>query len=115
MGILFCFLQSNRQLNTHTNLFTFSGMVQQKYIEMNKQVTFGHVLTIVSIIVIPLLIWGVNVEVRFERLDKYREDIIYLKESQARTYEVINKNQLEIISKLQELELQLKDKENRKN
>jgi hypothetical protein len=81
---------------------------------MNKEVTFGHVLTIFSIIVIPLLIWGVNVEVSIERFNSYKEDIIYLRESQNRTYEIINKNQIEILNKLQEMELQLKDKENRK-
>lgn len=41
---------------------------------MKNQVTFGHLLTIVSILVIPLIVWGVNVESRFQQ-------VIYNKES----------------------------------
>lgn len=82
---------------------------------MNKEVTFGHVMALLSILVIPLIIWGVNVETRLERNKMDREDIKYLKENQSRTYEVIHKNQLELMNELGEIRVELKDKENRKN
>lgn len=82
---------------------------------MNKEVTFGHVMALLSILVIPLIIWGVNVETRLERNKMDREDIKYLKENQSRTYEVIHNNQLELMNELGEIRVELKDKENRKN
>lgn len=82
---------------------------------MNKEVTFGHVMALLSILVVPLIIWGVNVETRLERNKTDREDIRYLKENQSRTYDIINKNQLELMSELSEIRIQLKDKENRKD
>ena len=43
---------------------------------MNKQVTFGHILTILAMIIIPLFLWGVNVERRFEQVIDNKESVL---------------------------------------
>lgn len=80
---------------------------------MNKQVTFGHILTILGIIVLPLIIWGINVERRFERVIINTAEIEVLKVNQTKFRGIIQNNHLQIMGQLHLIELQLKDKKDR--
>ena len=80
---------------------------------MNKQVTFSHILTILAIIVIPLMIWGVNVEKRFEKVIENTSDINTLQMYSKDSEKTIQKNHIEVMKQLHNIELQLKDKKNR--
>ena len=88
---------------------------------MRKQVTFGHILTILSIIIVPLFVWGVNVERRFEKVITNSEDVqqneASIKEIQtqlSKKEESDNANFILVLEKLHDIELQMKDKQNRK-
>jgi len=80
---------------------------------MNKQVTFGHILTILSIIVIPLMVWGVNVERRFEQVIYNANDIESITIELNGSRDDIQTNHLEVMKQLHNIELQLKDKKDR--
>jgi len=80
---------------------------------MNKQVTFGHILTILSIIVIPLMVWGVNVERRFEQVIDNANDIESITIELNGSRDDIQTNHLEVMKQLHNIELQLKDKKDR--
>lgn len=80
---------------------------------MSKQITFGHILTILSIIIIPMIIWGVNVEKRFEKVISNTEDIKVLQERANSSAITIQNNHKEVMMGLHNIELQLKDKKNR--
>ena len=80
---------------------------------MNKQVTFGHILTILSVIVIPLMVWGVNVERRFEHVLENTKEIEVLKDYSIKASEKTQLNHDEVMGQLHNIELQLKDKKDR--
>ena len=84
---------------------------------MNKQITFGHILTILSIIVIPLIVWGVNVEVRNKAQNSAilnnKEDITEVKRDTKVMVGLIQMNHDETMKGLHNIELQLKDKKDR--
>lgn len=80
---------------------------------MEKNVTFNHILTIMGLIIIPLFIWGVNVERRFERVIDNSEEIYNLKINSVEAFKSINNNHLEVMQQLHNIELGLKDKANR--
>jgi cell division protein YceG involved in septum cleavage len=80
---------------------------------MNKTVTFGHILTILAIIIIPLFIWGINVEVKLEQVNDNSEDIIELKKDSKLTNIIMQKNHIEVMKQLHNIELQVKDKKDR--
>ena len=84
---------------------------------MNKQVTFSHILTILAIIVIPLMVWGINVEVRNNEQDSKifnnKEDISEVKKDTKIMVGLIQMNHDETMKGLHNIELQLKDKEDR--
>lgn len=80
---------------------------------MNKQVTFGHILTILAVIVIPLMVWGVNVERRFEHVIDNSKEIQTLKEYTLKSSEKTQLNHDEVMGQLHNIELQLKDKKDR--
>lgn len=92
-------------------------MVQQKYFQMNKQVTFGHILTILAIIIIPLFLWGVNVERRNEKqtadISNNTEDIKENKKDKKIMLEIIQNNHNETMKGIHSIDLQLKDKQDR--
>ena len=80
---------------------------------MKNQVTFGHILTVLAIIIIPLILWGINVENRFEQVNFNTKEIqkgrIDFKE-----YQKENENNYDLIlDKLHSIELMLKDKKDR--
>ena len=72
---------------------------------MNKQVTFGNILTILAIIIIPLFLWGVNVERRFEQTINNTEDIQSLQIQGRDMKDLIQKNQIEVIEGISELKV----------
>lgn len=80
---------------------------------MNKTVTFGHILTILAIIIIPLFIWGINVEVKLEQVNDNSEDIVELKKDSKLTNIIMQKNHIEVMKQLHNIELQVKDKKDR--
>lgn len=80
---------------------------------MNKQVTFGHILSFLAIIVIPLLIWGFRVESGLGQTRNNTEDIIELKKDSKLTNIIMQKNHIEVMKGLHNIELQVKDKKDR--
>ncbi|MAF37137.1 hypothetical protein CL622_08555 [archaeon] len=77
------------------------------------QVNFGHILSILAIVIIPLLIWGFSVEAMRKDVERNTNDITEIK-SEAKEIKLQNtKNHNEVMDKLHEIELQLKDKKDR--
>lgn len=80
---------------------------------MKNQVTFGHALTILAIFIFPSLIWIKNVEVRLVDVSGNKEDIIEIKKTQEEKIKSDNANFLLVLEKLHEIDLKLKDKEDK--
>jgi len=80
---------------------------------MKNQVTFGHVLTVLAIIVLPLLLWGINVEKRLEKVINNSEEIKLLKTELKDSKKSNQDNFDEVLEKLHNIELVLKDKKDR--
>lgn len=80
---------------------------------MNKQVTFGHVLSILAILVFPLIIWGVSIETRFKQVIENTKDIDAVTIDLNSNHQKVETNHLEIMVQLHNIELQLKDKKDR--
>ena len=92
-------------------------MVQQKHFQMNKQVTFGHILTILIMIIFPLLLWGINLEIRNEKqtadILNNSQDIEEIEKDTRIMLEIIQMNHNETMKGLHSIELKLKDKKDR--
>ena len=80
---------------------------------MNKQVTFGHILTILAVIIVPLFVWGVNVERRFEQVISNTSDVKSIEKDVKVLQENTNENYIKILKELTEIKLELKDKQDR--
>ena len=87
---------------------------------MKNIVTFGHAVTILSIIVLPLIGWGVSVETRFEgskantlEIEENKKEIETLQQKLEEKAKSDNANFILVLEKLHEIELELKDKKNR--
>jgi hypothetical protein len=80
---------------------------------MNKQVTFGHILSFLAIIVIPLLVWGFRVESGLNEVQHNSVDIKILKEESKVTNIIIQKNHVEVMKQFTDVKLQIKDKKDR--
>ena len=89
--------------------------------KMKNQVTFGHLLTIITGILIPFLVWMNNLEVKTQQIIHNKQEIEIVKaevkeEREAR--EEIEKSILilntQILNKLHDIELKLENKQNRK-
>lgn len=74
----------------------------------------GTVIAILGVIVIPLIIWGVTVERRLEKVSYNHEEIKNMKNDIKANQETNQKNFDKVISHLQSIELQLKDKQDKK-
>jgi len=72
---------------------------------LNK-VTFGHLLTILAIILIPLLVWGVSIENRFEQVIDNTEDIKDLEKEDKSLEDTIDTNHIEIMKVLLEIQIE---------
>lgn len=80
---------------------------------MKNQVTFGHLLFIMSILVLPLIGWGVTIETRFKDPIQNAKDIEEIKEEVKQLQETTNKNYIKILEKLNDIELEMQNKKNR--
>ena len=79
---------------------------------MNKQVTFGHILTILVMIIIPILIWSKNVEVRFSQvvqntktMNENSLQIKDLEQSDNDFKDLIHSNQIEVMNEFSDLKV----------
>ena len=80
---------------------------------MKNQVNFSHLIAVIVGILIPVGIWGVSVETRFEKMYNNSEDIVVLK-SDLRELSKNNQNNFDkVLIKLHGIELSLKDKKDR--
>lgn len=81
-------------------------------------------LMVLTVIVIPLSIWGVGVETRFGKrkgetalnsveIENQGKDIDCLKEDVKGTNEELKQNHKEVMDSLHQIELQLKDKKDK--
>lgn len=80
---------------------------------MKNQVNFGHLLALFVGILIPVIIWGVNVERRFEQVIDNATDVNNIKSRFDRKEASNQENFDKVMDKLHDIELQLKDKEDR--
>ena len=79
---------------------------------MSKQVTFGHILTILVMIIIPILIWSKNVEVRFSQvvqntktMNENSLQIKDLEQSDNDFKDLIHSNQIEVMNEFSDLKV----------
>ena len=80
---------------------------------MKNQVNFSHLIAVIVGILIPVGIWGVSVETRFEKMYNNSEDIVVLK-SDLR--ELSKSNQInfdKVLIKLHSIDLKLENKKDR--
>ena len=80
---------------------------------MKNQVTFGHIMAILSIIILPSLGWGIRVEKGLDQGDTNSLDIIELKKERKEDSKQNQMNHAEVMDKLHLIELGLKDKKDR--
>ena len=101
-----------------------SSEIQQKttFLEkMKNQVTFGHLLSIMAIFVLPFAIWVKNVEVRFEIPLQNQKDILQIisEEKDIRNdmkifQEKQNDHYIKILNEITLLRVDMQNKQNRK-
>jgi hypothetical protein len=79
---------------------------------MKKQVTFGHILTILAIIILPLLAWGINTERRFEKVIENSKEILEmttdieaLENKDEDIINLIHDNQIKVIEGISEVKV----------
>ena len=80
---------------------------------MKNQVTFAHLLTIVSILVIPLIVWGVNVESRFQQVIYNKESVQENRTGLESVKVQMQENHKEQMKATHRIELLLTDKEDK--
>ena len=72
---------------------------------LNK-VTFGHLLTVLAVILIPLLVWGVSIENRFEQVIDNTADIQEIKQTDKELETQMDKNHSEVMKVLLEIKVE---------
>ena len=80
---------------------------------MKNQVNFSHLIAVIVGILIPVGIWGVSVETRFEKMYNNSEDIVVLKSDLREISKNNQKNFDKVLNKLHTIELSVKDKKDR--
>jgi len=113
MVFIFFILQPTIKFNINPHICNISIAIQKKNFKMNKQVTFGHILTILAVIIVPLFVWGVNVERRFEQVISNTSDVKSIEKDVKVLQENTNENYIKILKELTEIKLELKDKQDR--
>ena len=86
----------------------------EKKMELKNMVTFGHLLAIMSILVIPLLIWGIKIERHLEN-SKIRDNAIIMLERELdklhnngdEYQKKTNNDYLNILEKLHSIDLKV--------
>ena len=88
--------------------------------KMKNQVTFGHFVTIMSVIILPAIGWVITAEQRFQQTLKNEQEIEKVKiemKEQVRRQEMKDEKLQESYNKIMEgiyeLKLELKDKQDR--
>lgn len=70
----------------------------------------GHVIAIVVGVLIPLIVWAVTVEKRLEKVSYNHEEIKAIK-AEIKDNKLVNQENFDkVLEKLQDIQLQLKDK-----
>jgi hypothetical protein len=80
---------------------------------MKNQVTFNHIIALFSVIVLPLIVWGVSVEKTKQTVAGNSVEITLLKTELKQSEKSNQENFDEVLEKLQDIQLQLKDKKDR--
>tara|TARA_R110000851_G_scaffold313248_1_gene474785 strand:+ start:534 stop:776 length:243 start_codon:yes stop_codon:yes gene_type:complete len=80
---------------------------------MKNQVNFSHLIAVIVGILIPVVIWGVSVETRFEKVYNNSNDIVVVKSDLKELSKNNQNNFNKILAKLHSIELSLKDKKDR--
>ena len=80
---------------------------------MKNQVNFSHLIAVIVGILIPVGIWGVSVETRFEKMYNNSKDIVVLKSDLREISKNNQKNFDKVLNKLHTIELSVKDKKDR--
>ena len=80
---------------------------------MKNQVNFSHLIAVIVGILIPVGIWGVSVETRFEKTYNNSKDIVVLKLDLREISKNNQKNFDKVLNKLHTIELSVKDKKDR--
>lgn len=80
---------------------------------MKNQVTFGHLVALLVGIVIPVIIWGANVERRFEQVIHNTTDIEMLQKELKEASDKNQENFNKVFEYLHNIELELKDKKDK--
>ena len=75
-----------------------------------QQVTFGHILTILAVLIIPLVIWGATIESRFEQVKTNKESIKKLEKEDTKNVDKAEINHKEIMELLHKIELKVENK-----
>lgn len=77
---------------------------------MKQQLTVAHILGILSIIVIPLIVWGISVETRFTAFEAEFNAVIYRIEQNEETnvkieekVDQINQNTIKTLIEIEKL------------
>ncbi len=73
---------------------------------MKTNLNVGHAIALLVGILIPIIVWGVNIEKRFVQVDINSKDIVKLKQENKEVFG-------EIRDKLHNIELSLKDKKDK--
>ena len=80
---------------------------------MKNQVNFSHLIAVIVGILIPVVIWGVSVETRFEKVYNNSNDIVVVKSDLKELSKNNQNNFNKILAKVHSIELSLKDKKDR--
>ena len=87
---------------------------------MKNQITFTHLTIIMSILIIPLILWGRNIETRFEQPPQNKLDIENnkvlinkIQDQLTQKEKSDNKNFILVLEKLHDIELKVVNKKDR--
>lgn len=80
---------------------------------MKNQVTFGHLIALLVGIILPVIIWGANVERRFEQVIHNTKDIELLQKDLKEASDKNQENFNKVFEYLHNIELELKDKKDK--
>lgn len=86
---------------------------QEVEINLENKVTFGHAITLLSVLVIPLIIWGVRVENRFTTVEQNRKELDEIKTDIKEVIHNQDSNYKKLYDLMVDIKLQLKDKADR--
>ncbi len=80
---------------------------------MKNTFTFGNAIALFSVLVIPLLLWGFKVEREQERSKSIEKIVLRIDQENREFRNKSNNDYINILEKLHNIELLLKDKQDR--